>query len=370
MTRPEKRDRTQILWRAAEMGDMSLCTEMLREGVDIDFPNKHGVTSLMRAVAAGNLQMTTFLLENGADPNRSRNDGFTPLLLAAFFGQTAIVKTLIQHGADTRIATRSGTSAQMWAAARTFKEVANYLQNQDKSVHSSKSNGQRKLQDVKAKIDHHSLLKEVVQAGTNDWSKDVSNVVDQPMAVATSASNGFLDGVRKLKFSRRIALSCAVVFLFLVGVTSARLGLRDKQPAATAGTTHRATTEETKSVVNPSPARDDISAPTAQRESEREVNNHSRDQSQIKLTARISNQPRVSTGRLAPVQQAEVPIVSTETNEQQMPAVVTPEVAPPSISAAPKKPSANRSNVPAPLSNQLISPSKSSTKSGKVIAWP
>lgn len=369
MTRADKRDRNEILWRAAEMGDTCLAAEVLRDGVDIDLPNKHGVTSLMKAVAAGNIQMATFLLENGADPNRSRNDGFTPLLLAAFFGHTAIVRILIQHGADTRIATRSGTSAQMWATARTFKEVADYLQKQDKSLHSSKSNRPRKRQDVKASDDRHALLKEVVQSGTEGNSKVVSEVVDQKIAIVASPSKGLLDSVQKLKFSRRTALTCALVFLFMVGVTSARLVLRDKQTAA-ANTTHHATTEETKSAVNPSSARENISAPSGQREPEREVSNHSRDQSQIKLTSRISSQPRVSAAKPEQLQPAEVPIVSTETKDQPMPAVVTPEVAPPSTSAVAKKPTVNRSNTPAPLSNQLISPSKSSTKSGKVIAWP
>src|SRR4029453_14636325 len=44
-------------------------------------------------------------------------------------GHQETVRTLVEHGANTDAATRFGTTAQMWAASRTFKDVVHYLEN-------------------------------------------------------------------------------------------------------------------------------------------------------------------------------------------------------------------------------------------------
>src|SRR5688500_2080635 len=119
---------TQDLWRVAEGGDVDEFTRILPRVQDINAHNQHGMTALMRAAYHGHEPMVRALLEHGADPNSTRNDRFTALALAAFFGHTEIVKTLIEHGAKTEILTRCGTSAGMWASARTFEEAARCLQ--------------------------------------------------------------------------------------------------------------------------------------------------------------------------------------------------------------------------------------------------
>src|SRR5258705_9590756 len=118
---------TEALWRIAETDNTQQVESILASGVDINASNAHGTTALMRAVSHGRIRMVRVLLKHGADPNLSRNDKFTPLLLAAFFGHEEIVRILVEHGADVAAATRFGTSAQMWAASRTFGDVAHYL---------------------------------------------------------------------------------------------------------------------------------------------------------------------------------------------------------------------------------------------------
>src|SRR6476620_10033317 len=117
----------QTLWSLAETDNVHELESVLSNCIDINAKNAHGTTALMLAAANGRLRMVRALLAHGADPNSSRNDKFTPLLLAAFFGHEQIVKTLVEYGADTTAATRSGTSAQMWASSRTFAEVVAYL---------------------------------------------------------------------------------------------------------------------------------------------------------------------------------------------------------------------------------------------------
>src|ERR1043165_1876989 len=120
---------TIALWRAAENGDVDELAELLPRVRDIDACNEHGVTALMRAAQDGHAKMVRALLEHGADANIKRNDKFTALALAAFFGHTEVVRTLMEHGADLQASTRSGTSPQMWATARTFNEVVDQLEN-------------------------------------------------------------------------------------------------------------------------------------------------------------------------------------------------------------------------------------------------
>jgi Ankyrin repeats (3 copies) len=116
------------LWRLAETNDTGQLEEILARGADIDARNVDGVTALMRAAYNGRIKMVRALIGHGADLNATRVDGFTPLGLAAFFGHTDVVKVLVESGADLSQATRFSTSAQMWASARSFYEIARYLE--------------------------------------------------------------------------------------------------------------------------------------------------------------------------------------------------------------------------------------------------
>src|SRR5687768_16462498 len=118
---------TRELWRIAEAGEIDELEAVLSRA-DINARNEHGMTALMRAAYHGRIQMVRVLLEHGADPNLTRNDNFTALSLAAFFGHSEIVEMLIGRGARTDVATRYGTSAHMWAKARSFGDVAQCLQ--------------------------------------------------------------------------------------------------------------------------------------------------------------------------------------------------------------------------------------------------
>lgn len=118
---------TRELWRVVESGELDELADVLPQA-DVNARNEHGMTALMRAAYHGRIQMVRVLLEHGADPNLTRNDNFTALSLAAFFGHSEIVEMLIGRGARTDVATRYGTSAHMWAKARSFGDVAQCLQ--------------------------------------------------------------------------------------------------------------------------------------------------------------------------------------------------------------------------------------------------
>jgi Ankyrin repeats (3 copies) len=120
-------DATDELSRDVESGDVEALALLLPRVGNINARNRHGMTALMHAARCGHAQIVRLLLEHGADPNLTRNDKFTALALAAFFGHTETVKTLMEFGARTEAVTRCGASAQTWATARTFAEVARCL---------------------------------------------------------------------------------------------------------------------------------------------------------------------------------------------------------------------------------------------------
>lgn len=119
------------LWSAIDHGEIEEIQTILANEPLVNFTDKHGVTPLMRAACYDRVDVIKTLLSSGADVNSVRADGFTPLLLAIFYGNAGIVRLLCERGADSNVRTRFGTSAQMWAIARGFYEIADYLERGD-----------------------------------------------------------------------------------------------------------------------------------------------------------------------------------------------------------------------------------------------
>ena len=115
-------------WSAIESGDAKQLEEILASGPSLNSTDTHGSTPLLRAACYDRVEVIRTLIERGANVNAVRLDGFTPLLLAVFFGHADVVRVLVESGADVTATTRFGTSAQMWATARGFHDISEYLQ--------------------------------------------------------------------------------------------------------------------------------------------------------------------------------------------------------------------------------------------------
>ena len=112
----------------AEVGPATSYENIKAEAtLQLQISRVNGMTPLMHAVCDDSVDVVRTLLDCGADVNAKRNDGFTALALAAFFGRTSIVKLLLERGADVRVVTRFGTSPEMWAKARGFREIVDLL---------------------------------------------------------------------------------------------------------------------------------------------------------------------------------------------------------------------------------------------------
>lgn len=323
------------LWRVAESGDVDELSRVFANGAQVNARNKHGMTALMRAAYYGHARMVRALLDRGADPNLVRNDRFTALALAAFFGHTETIKILIEHGARTEVITRCGASAKMWAAARTFVEVARYLESHAPAPAAPAPLVIKTLKDPPEIWD---LVQEAPR-GFNARSAFVSRL--------TSMRTGFAFRIGAL-----VAVSIACVVSVLVFRGSQARSLVVEAPAdqsvAAPQISAPVKVENATTVTRAEP-----STPEAN-----EFSHHSEPSS-------VSDKPRkvVLTRQTRPRAVSEENSQSVESSEvpAAAPVTATPEV-------QPRNSVANKPN--SSLSPQLISPAKTAPPKGKVIQWP
>ena len=119
--------RLDPLMQAIQAGDAAAVERVLSGDVDVNESTQHGTTPLMSAAEFGVLDIVRLLLKRGAAVNIKRSDGFTALALAVFFGHEDVVRELLVSGADLKATSISGTSPEMWAMARGFRDLADLL---------------------------------------------------------------------------------------------------------------------------------------------------------------------------------------------------------------------------------------------------
>ena len=84
-------------------GRQSCVNLLLTAGMDINFPDNLGLTSLMHAVVCDQPAMQTILLYNGADVNSMDHFYETALVKAVVRGKFSTAVQLIQQGAEPNI---------------------------------------------------------------------------------------------------------------------------------------------------------------------------------------------------------------------------------------------------------------------------
>ncbi|HTD85830.1 MAG TPA: ankyrin repeat domain-containing protein [Candidatus Binatia bacterium] len=424
-------DATQELWGIAETDDTAEVEPILARGADINARNAHGVTALMRAASRGRAKMVCALLEHGADPNTSRNDKFTPLMLAAFFGHEDIVKILVEHGAETAAATRFGTSAQMWASSRTFKDVAQYLHDPSATAsqraaikkprsqtHSETTSLAGDPQPVKTGIGPSPSSKEAAEVlelafarlcsavrrgneleqlqeslRTADNFSEVPELVqhsdelsEEPKPLKDLALDlPFVPRIRPFR-GRPLSYALTTLFLFAAAFVILQLAQSTEVPSPLAPPV---TVDNNEAIVSPSLETNIVTPPEEKRpafdnETFKPKSNQSGEQSSAPgkstpplLTPRVvsvgskedSRKSKRSEAPTASSTAAEPPVLASRTAE----AVST--AAPPVVAPTRKQPQHGAANpapmkTPVPLPTQVIGNSQSTPSNGKVIQWP
>jgi ankyrin repeat protein len=123
---PQRDGMTALHW-AAYHDDLETAKLLVNAGANVKAANRYGVTSLSLACTNGNVAMVELLLDAGADPNATLRGNETALMTAARTGKLAPVKALLARGADVNVKERQGQTALMWAAADGHATVVEAL---------------------------------------------------------------------------------------------------------------------------------------------------------------------------------------------------------------------------------------------------
>ena len=376
---------TRALWKIAETDNTDQVEDLLANGVDINVGNVHGTTALMRAASNGRIRMVHSLLSHGADPNRSRNDGFTPLHLAAFFGHAEVVRVLVEHGARVDAATRFGTSAQMWATARTFHAVVQVLNN-NSSVHGLEQHSifNRSILQISDSEPPAVVVKEneIDETGTDKVEPDPVPTPIQTRQEPSVSQPELRDLVlaeltRQVQPSNRNVMLYASAGVILIAAVFAGMMFRHRQqpnegtlPITTMATANGAKAEvfsetlgaDTTKTSEPPPVKLVIMGTDTHSNVENSLNTFK--------SERINGSTRISTPAVKQTRSKREGLAFANQNSidlqaRDLPAAPTPVTKPKAVASVNPEPS-----KPAPQTTQLITPSNSSTLKGKVIQWP
>lgn len=112
----------QTIHHAAQSGDLKELQEILKQGVEIDFPDEFGHTPLHLACKEGHIRIVKFLLKQGADPNARDKRANTPLHLAVAAFHLKTVKLLLKYGSDVNTLNDNDDNACSLALANAGQE--------------------------------------------------------------------------------------------------------------------------------------------------------------------------------------------------------------------------------------------------------
>ena len=123
----QNKDEESPLLFAVKEGKLSMVSNILMHGIDLNIQDKEGNSPLLLAAKAGYYHIASILLEHGANPNIQDKDKNSPLLLAVKDGNQDIVSVLLQHGADPNIQDKDKNSPLFLAAKTGCYHIASIL---------------------------------------------------------------------------------------------------------------------------------------------------------------------------------------------------------------------------------------------------
>ena len=112
------------LFIASLVGHIGVVDFLLKNGANVNYANKIGVTPLYAASSTNKDEIVKMLLENGADVDKADNIGRTPLWLASNYGNVKVVSLLLDHGANIYKADNEG---QTPLSVTTKQDIINML---------------------------------------------------------------------------------------------------------------------------------------------------------------------------------------------------------------------------------------------------
>lgn len=113
---------------AAEIGNDSIVTKLIKVGAKVDPINKYGDTPLHKAVVFDHTSTAVILINAEANVQKADNEGNTALHFASYQGNAVLVKLLIEKGANPLAINNKGETPLDFAEAKGHKTVVKMLQ--------------------------------------------------------------------------------------------------------------------------------------------------------------------------------------------------------------------------------------------------
>ena len=147
---------------AVKEGKLSMVSDILTHGIDLNIQDKEGNSPLLLAAKAGYYHIASILLEHGADPNIQDKDKNSPLFLAVKDGQHDMISRLLMHGIDLNIQDKDGNSPLLLAVKDGNQDIVSVLlqHGADPNIQDKNKNSPLFLAVVSRKLDIVSLLLE------------------------------------------------------------------------------------------------------------------------------------------------------------------------------------------------------------------
>jgi ankyrin repeat protein len=125
----QKKESEAALIAHVRAGKIKEVQEALKQGVDVNQRDEHGLTALLLAAINGYEDIVKLLLaDKKIDVNLANKQGYTPLMRAAYFGHKNIVQDLLNAGANKQLVNDQKKTALQLAQDKGRTEIVKLLQ--------------------------------------------------------------------------------------------------------------------------------------------------------------------------------------------------------------------------------------------------
>jgi spore coat protein CotH len=106
--RQRKDSKADTIWNVARQGDIEGIKRHLEKGVDVNAPDRAGVSPISAAAFGGQLDAVEFLISQGGKVDSKARDNRTALHRAAYLGRIEIIDLLLNNGANVNAKNNRG----------------------------------------------------------------------------------------------------------------------------------------------------------------------------------------------------------------------------------------------------------------------
>ena len=166
---------SQTLKEALDKKDTVAALGLIKNGADVNQPDKDGSSALMNACRWADEPIVRFLLGHGATPDKPASPkGRTALMIGcAYYSGKGICRMLIDKGAEVNAKTLSGATALMLAAQNAKLDVVELL-----LKHGAKANTKDETGKTALDYANGAEVSDYLKQSAKDTRIDKQGVID------------------------------------------------------------------------------------------------------------------------------------------------------------------------------------------------